>query len=184
MRILVLGDSLAAGYGLAASESFPAKLEAALKAKGVAAHVVNGGVSGDTTAGGLARLAWMLADPAPQAVIVELGANDGLRGLDPNATRANLDAILARLAERKIPVLLAGMRAPPNLGIEYGAAFESVFSEIAKKHDAIFYPFFLDGVAAVPELNQGDRIHPNARGVEVIVARIMPSVEALLGRAR
>ena len=184
LRILVLGDSLTAGYGLPASDSFPVKLEAALKAKGVAATVVNGGVSGDTTAGGLARLAWMLADPAPQAVIVELGANDGLRGIDPRTTRANLDAIMTRLTERKIPVLLAGMRAPPNLGYEFGAAYEAVFADIAKTHDAIFYPFFLDGVATVLELNLGDRIHPNARGVDVIVERIMPAVERLLQRVR
>ena len=180
----MLGDSLAAGFGLAARESFPAKLESALKAAGVAATVVNGGVSGETTAGGLARLAWMLSDPVPDTVILELGANDGLRGLDPRATGANLDAILARLGERKIPVLLAGMRAPPNLGPEYGAAFAALYPELAAKHEAILYPFFLEGVAAVPELNQEDRIHPNARGVDVIVQRIVPSVRALLLRVR
>ena len=184
VRILVLGDSLAAGFGLAAPDSFPAKLEAGLKAVGIAATVINGGVSGETTAGGLARLSWMLDGAKADAVIVELGANDGLRGLDPRATRANLDTILARLRARNLPVLLAGMRAPPNLGPEFGAGFEALYPELARKHDAVLYPFFLDGVAAVPELNQDDRIHPNARGVDVIVQRILPFVRTLLLRVR
>jgi acyl-CoA thioesterase-1 len=180
-RILALGDSLTAGYGLAAAESFPAQLERALRAKGHAVSVLNAGVSGDTSAGGLARLAWSLGD-SPAAAIVELGANDGLRGLDPAATRRNLAAILARLAERRIPVLLAGMRAPPNLGSEYVAAFDSIYPALAREYDVIFYPFFLEGVVARPELNQADGIHPTGDGVAEIVRRIVPAVERLLAR--
>ena len=180
-RILVLGDSLTAGYGLARPESFPARLAEALGAGGRAVEVINAGVSGDTTAGGLARLEWALAD-GPDVVILELGANDGLRGLEPASTFANLDAMLTRLAAAGVPVLLAGMKAPPNLGAEYGAEFDAIFPRLAEKHGVALYPFFLDGVAARPELNQEDGIHPNALGVAIIVERILPHVKALIAR--
>lgn len=183
-RLLVLGDSLIAGYGLDARDAFPARLEAALKGAGLAVQVIPAGVSGDTTAGGRSRLAWTLASSGgtpPDAAIVEFGANDGLRGIDPAATEANLDAILAELKRRAIPVLLAGMLAPPNLGREYGAEFNAIFPRLAGRHGVLFYPFFLDGVAAVPALNQDDGIHPNARGVDEIVRRILPHVRKLLG---
>lgn len=183
VRILVLGDSLTAGYGLADADAFPRRLEAALSEAGVAATTINAGVSGDTTAGGRARLDWALADKV-DAAIVELGGNDGLRGLDPQETRSNLDAILTRLGEAKIPVLLAGMLAPPNLGREYGDAFNAVFPELARKHDVLFYPFFLEGVAGDPALNQGDGIHPNPEGVGVIVERILSAVKRLVAEAR
>jgi acyl-CoA thioesterase-1 len=178
-RIAVLGDSLAAGYGLPAEEAFPARLEAALQAEGYECEVQNAGVSGDTSAGGLARLDWTLAEE-PSHVIVELGGNDGLRALPPEEMAANLDAILARLAEDDIPALLTGMLPPPNLGAEYGEEFRAVFPRLAERHDVPLYPFFLDGVAAEPELNQPDGIHPNAAGVEVIVERMLPTVEAWL----
>lgn len=173
--IVALGDSLTSGFGVVTNESFPVQLEAALREAGVSARVINAGVSGDTTAGGLARLDWVLAD-APDLVIVELGSNDGLRGLDPAQMEANLDAILARLADQDIPAVLAGMLAPPNLGRDYGAAFEAVYPRLAKRHDVVFYPFFLDGVAAEPALNQPDGIHPNPAGVRVIVERFTPYV--------
>jgi acyl-CoA thioesterase I len=186
VRIVVLGDSLTAGYGLPEADSFPARLEDALRAEGLDARVVDAGVSGDTTAGGRARLAWAIA-PGPagatDAVIVELGANDALRGIDPAATAANLDAILGELRRRGIPVLLAGMRAPPNLGRDYAREFEAVFPRLASRHGALLYPFFLDGVAARPELNQEDGIHPNAAGVRVIVRNILPFVERLVRAA-
>ena len=178
-RIVVLGDSLASGYGLRIGDAFPAQLEAALKAAGLAVEVRGAGVSGDTTAGGRARLDWVLADD-PDAVIVELGANDGLRGIDPRVTAANLDAIVARLKAAGVKVLLAGMLAPPNLGREYGAAFNDIYPRLAAKHGVPLYPFFLAGVAARPELNQPDGMHPNARGVAVIVERIAPHVKRLL----
>jgi len=181
-RILGLGDSLMAGYGLPPGESFPDQLQRALMAEGIAAEVTNAGVSGDTSAGGRARLDWALASD-PHAVIVELGANDGLRGLDPAETRRNLDAILTALGERGLPVLLTGMLAPPNLGREYGAEFEAVFRELAEKHGALFYPFFLEGVAGDPALNQADGIHPTSEGVAVIVERIMPRVKELIARS-
>ncbi len=179
VRILAFGDSLTAGYGLPEAEGFPAQLEAALAAAGVEAEVINGGVSGDTTAGGLARLDWALADD-PDVVILELGANDGLRGLRPAETRANLDAILTRLGEEGIAVLLAGMLAPPNLGREFGEAFNAMFPALAEEHGVAFYPFFLDGVATDPALNQPDGIHPNAAGVAVIVERILPHLLAVI----
>jgi acyl-CoA thioesterase-1 len=178
-RILVLGDSIAAGYGLAADEAFPARLESHLRRAGHEVRVIDAGVSGDTTAGGLARLDWALAD-RPHVVIVELGGNDGLRGIAPQATRANLDAILARLKARGPRVLLTGMLAPPNLGAEYGRAFDAIYPELAAKHGVALYPFILDGVAAQPDLNQRDGIHPNARGVAVMVDRIAPYVVRLL----
>ena len=183
VRILVLGDSLSSGWGLEAGESFPARLEAALRQAGHDVRVLNAGVAGDTTAGGLARLDWSLADK-PAAAIVELGANDGLRGIDPASTGANLDAILSRLEARKIAVLLTGMVAPPNLGDVYGDAFNAVFPRLARRHGVAFYPFFLDGVAGRAELNQHDGIHPNRRGVAIVVDRIMPHVVRLLATLR
>lgn len=178
-RILALGDSITAGYGLAQPDSLPARLEAALRRAGHAVEVINGGVSGETTAGGLARLDWMLGEQ-PDAAIVELGGNDGLRGLDPKQTYANLDEILTRLSAAKVKVLLAGMLAPPNLGQEYGREFNAIYPALAERHHCLFYPFILDGVAAKPELNQADGIHPNAQGVAVIVARLVPYVERLI----
>lgn len=182
-RLLVLGDSLTAGYGLPKNQAFPARLEAALRAQGVDVNVIDAGVSGDTSAGGLARLDWALGDPPPGFAIVELGANDGLRGLPPAAMERNLDAILTRLKARGVRILLAGMRAPPNLGRDYVAEYEAVFPRLARKHDAVLYPFFLDGIATDAALNQGDGLHPNAAGVEEIVRRILPSVRRLLGAA-
>ena len=181
--ILAFGDSLTSGYGLPPADAFPVKLEAALRARGHAVRVINAGVAGDTTAGGRARLAWMLADK-PDAVILELGANDGLRGLDPAETLANLRAIMEQLKAADLPVLLAGMRAPPNLGRDFGAEFDTIFATVALEYDALFYPFFLEGVAARPTLNQNDGIHPNSAGVAIVVERIIPSVEALLSRVQ
>ncbi len=179
-RLLVLGDSLTSGWGLAAPDSFPARLERALHAAGRQdVRVLASGVAGDTSAGGRARLAWSLAD-RPDAAIVELGANDGLRGIDPASTYDNLDAILTELKRREIPVLLAGMYAPPNLGREYGEAFDGIYPRLAARHGVVLYPFFLDGVAVEPRLNQADGIHPNADGVAVIVERILPYVMKLL----
>lgn len=177
--ILALGDSLVAGYGLPERENFPAQLEAALARKGVAARVVNGGVSGDTSAGGLRRLGWLMAEK-PEMVIIELGANDGLRGLDPARTYENIDAILTRTKKSGAAVLLAGMLAPPNLGREYAEEFNLVFPRLAETHKVPFYPFFLDGVAADPALNQPDGMHPNAKGISVIVERILPQVMKIL----
>ena len=183
-RLLVLGDSLTAGYGLEASEAFPVQLEKALQQSGYDVTVVNAGVSGDTSAGGLARLEWALAD-APQIVIVELGGNDALRGLPPEVTFGNLDAILERLKVAGIRIILAGMKAPRNLGEDYTTAFDQTYPELASKHNVSFYPFFLDGVALDPVLNQADGIHPNANGVGVIVERILPIVkDAIKGKMR
>ncbi len=179
VRILVLGDSLAAGYGLPAQAAFPARLEARLKADGYDVVAINAGVSGDTSARGRARLDWALAD-RPDIVIVELGANDALRGLDPAMTRRNLDAILARLKGAGVRVLLTGMYAPPNFGRDYERKFKAVYPALAAKHGVAFYPFFLDRVAAVAALNQPDGIHPNERGVGVIVDLIAPYVVRLL----
>jgi acyl-CoA thioesterase-1 len=176
--ILALGDSLTAGLGLDPAASFPAKLEAALRAKGLDVTVINAGVSGDTASQGAARLDWALSDDV-DAVIVELGANDALRGLAPAQAEAALKDILAKLAARKLPVLLAGMRAPPNLGSDYGQAFEAMYARLAADHGAALYPFFLDGVAADPKLNQADGLHPTPEGVDVIVARVLPFAEAL-----
>ena len=180
--LLVLGDSLVAGYGLAAADAFPQRLEAALAAHGYSVRVVNGGVSGDTSADGRARLEWALAD-RPQFAIVELGANDALRGLDPALTYANLDAILDTLGKRGVRVLLAGMKAPRNLGGEYARAFDSVYPRLSEKYKVALYPFFLDGVALHPDLLQQDGLHPNPKGVAVIVRHILPAVETLLGPA-
>jgi len=181
LTILAFGDSLVAGFGLGSRDGFTAKLEMALKAKGIEARVINGGLSGDTTAGGLARLDWAL-EPKPDFAIVELGGNDGLRGLDPAQTRANLDAILTKLKAKGVPALFTGMYAPPNMGPDYGKAFNALFPELAEKHGVAFYPFFLDGVAATASLNQADGIHPNPKGVDIIVARILPHVLKLIGR--
>ena len=178
--IVALGDSLTAGYGLPQPDAFAARLDAALDAAGIKARVVNAGVSGDTSAGGLARIDWLLAEK-PDLVIVELGANDALRGLDPEETRRNLGAIIDRIKQAGARVLLAGMRAPPNMGREYTAEFDRIFPDLAKQHKVPLYPFFLDGVAADPALNQADGIHPNAKGVAVIVDRILPPLIRALG---
>jgi acyl-CoA thioesterase-1 len=175
----VLGDSLVAGYGLPADEAFPARLAQALRQEGFAVVVTNAGISGDTTAGGRARLEWTLSEQ-PEIVVVELGANDGLRGLDPARVESNLDAILTALAQRGVSALLTGMRAPRNMGASYVRSFDGVFPRLAAKHGVAFYPFFLEGVAGVPGLNQGDGIHPNARGVKEIVRRILPLVARLV----
>ena len=179
IRLLILGDSLSAGYGLAHADGFEAQLAAALRASGHDVRIVDGAVSGDTSAGGLARLDWALGDGA-DAAIVELGANDGLRGVDPAVTEKNLTAILDALAARHIPVLLTGMYAMPNLGPDYAAAFRAVFDRLGTRLGVLYDPFFLDGVATVPELNQPDRLHPNPEGVQRIVARLLPLVAKLL----
>lgn len=182
IRILALGDSLTAGYGLPAGAGFAPQLEAALRQRGHDVRVIDAGVSGDTTAGGLARLDWSLAD-RPAIAIVELGANDALRGLDPARIEANLDAILARLKAEGVGVLLAGMKAPPNLGPQYGAEFNALYERLADRHGVALYPFFLDGVAAQAHLNLADGMHPTRQGVAVIVDRILPAVERLLKAA-
>ena len=179
VKLLVFGDSLAAGYGLAQADGFQAQLAAALKADGFDVAIQDGGVSGDTTAGGRSRLDWALADK-PDAAIVELGGNDGLRGLDPAQMQANLTAILDTLAQKRIPTLLSGIYSPPNLGKPYGQAFRAVFDRLGKRPGLLYDPFFLDGVAGDPALNQADHIHPNPAGVKIIVARIKPLVETLL----
>ncbi len=183
LKLLAFGDSLVHGYGLPDGETFPEQLEAALRARGQEVEVINGGNSGDTTAAGLARLDWALADE-PDAVLVEFGANDGLRGLDPAETGANLDAILTRLKGEGLPVLLAGMLAPRNLGADYAAEFDALYPRLAEQHGVAFYPFFLEGVAMESALNQADGIHPNAEGVRVIVESILPHVVRLLESAR
>jgi len=182
LRLAVFGDSLAAGFGLPEAQAFPARLEAALKERGHNVRVINAGVSGDTSAGGKARLDWTLADK-PQIIMIELGANDALRGLDPAQTEANLDDILARAIASGATVMLAGMLAPPNFGREYQQQFDGLYKRLADKHKVALYPFFLDGVAMDPKLNQQDGIHPSAAGVEVIVQRILPSVETVVKQA-
>ena len=182
-RLLVLGDSLSAGYGLPVQQSFTHRLQAALTRSGLRVRVINAGVSGDTSAGGRARIAWALADK-PDAVLIELGANDGMRGLEPAVTKANLDAILNKIRSAGAEALLTGMLAPPNLGREYGAEFAALYPALARSHGVLYYPFFLEGVAARPELNQADRIHPNAAGVDIIVQRLLPKVKELLQKAR
>ncbi len=172
---MILGDSLTAGYGLPQEHAFPVKLEASLRRMGADVKVINAGVSGDTTSGGRARLDWAMADK-PTHAIVELGANDALRGVDPATTRENLDAIVARLKKDGVRVMLAGMYAPPNWGKDHETAFRSIYPDLARKHDVALYPFFLDGVAAEPRLNQPDGIHPNEAGVAVIVDRMGPVV--------
>lgn len=177
--LTVLGDSLSAGYGLDQAAAFPQQLEQALKRRGYAVRIINAGVSGDTTAGGLARLSWTLQEH-PDLLILELGANDALRGLNPQQTRANLAAMLTQLEQAGIPTILAGMKAPRNLGEAYYSRFDRIYSELANEFSVPLYPFFLAGVAGHPELNQADGIHPNAAGVKVIVAGILPLVEATL----
>lgn len=183
VKIVVLGDSLSAGLGLPADAAFPERLAQALKAKGIAATVANAGVSGDTASGGLGRLDWSVPD-GTSAVIVELGANDALRGIDPRVTKAALDGILTKLRDRHIFVLLAGMRAPRNMGADYVQAFDAIYPALASAHRVVFYPFFLEGVATDAKLNQADGLHPTAAGVDVIVARILPLVEQLIAVAR
>ena len=179
LRITAFGDSLTAGYGLPASASFPAQLQKALEMTGRKIVIENAGVSGDTTQAGLDRLDWSIGDGI-DGVIVELGANDALRGLDPAQTRSALDQIIVRLKARKIPVMLAGMRAPPNMGADFQQRFDSIFPDLAREHGLILYPFFLDGVAGRRELNQNDGIHPTADGIKLIVERILPSVERFI----
>lgn len=179
LTVLALGDSLTAGYNLPAADAFPVQLEQALRAKGYAVRVINGGVSGDTTAGGLARLGWMLAD-RPAVALVELGANDALRGLDPAKAEANLDQILTQLKAQNIAVLLVGMKAPPNLGSDYRTAFDAIYPRLAERHQVPLYPFFLDGVLTNRTLLQGDGMHPTADGVREMVSRILPAVEQVL----
>jgi acyl-CoA thioesterase-1 len=183
VRLLIFGDSLVAGYGLPHDDAFQARLGAALKADGRNVVLLDGGVSGDTTAGGRARLDWALADQ-PDAVLLELGANDALRGTDPRETETNLAAMLDRLAAAHLPVLLTGMEAPPNLGAAYGAQFRAVFAKLGARPGIIFDPFFLQGVAGNPALNQDDHMHPNAAGVAIEVARIKPLVEKLLDETK
>lgn len=182
IRIVALGDSLTAGYGLRPGQSFPEILQVALRARGHNVEIVNAGVSGDTTAGGLERLDWAVGHDA-EAVIVELGANDALRGLPPETARANLDEIMKRLSARRLPVLLAGMKAPENWGTDYKDKFAGIFGDLAEKYDTLLYPFFLDGIALDPKLNLADGLHPNPHGVAIIVERILPKVELLLHRA-
>ena len=180
VKMVVLGDSLSAGLGLSAPAAFPARLQKALKAKGIEVDMVNAGVSGDTTSGGRDRLDWSV--PAgTEAVILELGANDALRGIDPKVTRAALTEILTRLQARKIAVLLCGMVAPPNYGADYSAKFNAIYPDLAKTFQVPLYPFFLQGVAAEAKLNQADGLHPTAEGVDTIVKNILPTVEAFLG---
>lgn len=183
LRILALGTSLTQGYNMPPGTDYCAVLEAKLRARGHNVSVINGGVSGDTTAGGLSRLEWLLEEPV-DGVIVELGSNDALRSFDTKETTRNLDAILDMLGKRGLPVLFAGMRAPRNLGPEYVDAFDSIFPALAKKHEVLFFPFFLEGVAAEPKLNQRDGIHPNEKGTQVIVRNILPHVEALLAEIK
>jgi acyl-CoA thioesterase-1 len=180
--ILGFGDSLTAGLGLPARQAFPERLEAWLHERGIEARVINAGVSGDTTAGGLARLDWALADK-PDLVILALGANDALRGIDPATVRNNLDKMIEKIEANGAKMLLVGMLAPPNWGEDYKRAFDRIFPELARAHHLPLYPFFLEGVAMKPELNQPDGLHPNERGVAVLVDRIAPLVVRLLGNA-
>lgn len=179
LKLVAFGDSLSAGYNLPASAAFPTVLEQALRQKGLAVEIVNAGVSGDTTQGGLERLDWSVPD-GTDGVILELGANDALRGVDPALTRKNLDAMIARLTERKIPVLLAGMYAPRNLGEDYAKRFDAIYPELAKQYGLVLYPFFLEGIAGERALNQADGLHPTADGVAVIVRTILPTVERFI----
>ena len=174
-KIVAFGDSLTAGYGLPQKDAFPVQLEAALRDRGFEIKIENAGVSGDTSTGGLQRLDWAVANGA-DAVILELGANDALRGIEPEITRENLDQIITKLKAKDIPVFLTGMRAPPNMGAAYAEEFDSLFPTLADKHDVTFYPFFLEGVAAIPSLNQDDAIHPNREGVALIVENMLPSL--------
>ncbi len=180
IKMVVLGDSLSAGHGLAGSDAFPAKLQKALKANGIEVEMSNAGVSGDTASGGRDRLDWSVPE-GTQAVIVELGANDALRGIDTAVTRAALTDIVTRLKARGIAVLLCGMLAPPNYGSDFSARFNTIYPDLAKSSGVALYPFFLEGVAADPRLNQADGLHPTAEGIDVIVGNILPTVRAFLG---
>ena len=180
IKMVVLGDSLSAGLGLPASAAFPARLQKALKSKGIEVDMINAGVSGDTTSGGRDRLDWSVPE-GTEAVIVELGANDALRGIDPKVTRSALTDILTRLKARGIAVLLCGMYAPPNYGSDYSARFNAIYPDLAKSFGVPLYPFFLEGVATDAKLNQADGMHPTAEGVDVIVKNILPTVQAFLG---
>jgi acyl-CoA thioesterase I len=183
LRIVVFGDSLVAGFQLKASDAFPAQLERALKARGHAVEVINAGVSGDTTAAGLDRLRWSMPDKV-DAVILELGANDALRGLDPNRAKSNLDKMITALKGTGAEVLLAGMLAPPNMGPGYTQSFNAIYQDLATKHGLILYPFFLDGIALDARFNQSDGMHPNSKGVAEITRNILPTVEQLIERVR
>ncbi len=180
IKVVVLGDSLSAGLGLSAASAFPARLQKSLKLKGMEVDMINAGVSGDTSSGGRDRLDWSVPE-GTEAVIVELGANDALRGTDPKVTRAALTDILTRLKSRRIAVLLCGMLAPPNYGSDYSARFNAIYPDLAKSFGVPLYPFFLEGVAADARLNQADGLHPTAEGIDVIVKNILPTVEAFLG---
>lgn len=183
VKIVALGDSLVAGYGLPANAAFPVQLEKALNAKGVAVEVANAGVSGDTSSGGLGRLDWSVPE-GTEAVIVTLGANDMLRGLDPKVTRDALTQIVQKLKARKIEVLLTGMQSAPNMGPDYARAFNAIYSDIAKSEDVLLYPFYLDGVASDAKLNQRDGIHPTEAGIAAIVQRVLPKAEELVARVK
>jgi acyl-CoA thioesterase I len=183
ITLLALGDSLTAGLGLDPAQAFPTRLEAALKAKGHNIVVMNAGVSGDTASQGAARLDWALSDGV-DGVLIELGANDALRGLPPEQAEQALDEILSKLKQRKLPVLLLGMKAPPNLGPDYGTKFDAIYPELAAKFGTALYPFYLDGVAADAKLNQADGMHPNAEGVNEIVKRLLPTVETFLSQMK
>ena len=178
-KIVALGDSLSAGYQLPPGAAFPSVLQRALKEKGIDAEIVNAGVSGDTATGGLDRLDWSVTD-GTQGVILELGANDALRGTDPDLTYKALDEAITRLKARGIKVLLAGMRAPPNMGPDYQKRFDAIYARLAKAHEVMLYPFFLDGIAGDAKLNLPDGIHPTAEGIRLIVQRMLPTVEAFL----
>ena len=180
VKMVVLGDSLSAGLGLSAPAAFPARLQKALQSKGIAVDMINAGVSGDTTSGGRDRLDWSVPE-GTEAVILELGANDALRGVDPKVTRSALTDILTRLKARKIAVLLCGMYAPPNYGADYAARFNAIYPDLSKEFGVPLYPFFLEGVATQARLNQPDGLHPTAEGIDVIVRNILPTVEAFLG---
>jgi acyl-CoA thioesterase-1 len=183
VRIVAFGDSLSSGYGLKPSQAFPAQLQRELKARGHDVLVANAGVAGDTTAAALERLAWAVPE-GTDAVILEFGGNDALRGIDPKETRANLEKLIAGLKARRVPILLAGMRAPANWGDKYAEEFDAIFPDLAREHGLVFYPFFLEGVVLDPKLNADDGIHPSGNGVAEIVKRIIPSVEELIARAR
>ena len=179
IKIVVFGDSLSAGYSLKEEESFPSKLQVKLDENNYNVEIIHAGVSGDTSKGGLSRVDWSVPDEA-HAVILELGANDALRGIDPSDTREALDKIVARLQERNFEVLICGMLSPPNMGDDYAELFNPIFEDLVNKYNTLYYPFFLEGVAAVPELNLSDGIHPNAEGIDVIVEMIFPYVEDLV----
>ncbi|MGI9350516.1 MAG: arylesterase [Rhizobiaceae bacterium] len=179
VRVVVFGDSLVAGYGLPPGKAFPEQLSQALQGKSSSIDVINAGVSGDTTSGGLSRLEWSVGDGA-DIVVLELGANDALRGIPVEITRKNLDAMISRLKSASIEIVLAGMLAPPNMGKKYGDAFNAIYPELAEKHEIKLYPFFLEGVATDPQFNQDDGIHPNPEGVQVMVKNFMPALDSVL----